>query len=76
MNHSPSGSLFLCKAIPGFINYKTAEGLALHTIDSHARLLNMWLEHIEDQEIGKITARDVVAYLSWLRNDFHSTLLL
>jgi len=70
MNHSPSGSLLLSKAIPGFINYKTAEGLALRTIDSHERLLNKWLEHIEDQEIGKITAQDVVAYLSWLRNEY------
>ncbi len=34
MNHSPSGSLLLSKAIPGFINYKTAEGLALRTIAS------------------------------------------
>ncbi len=34
MNHSPSGSLLLSKAIPGFINYKTAEGLAL----THDRL--------------------------------------
>jgi len=60
---------FLLEAIPGFINYKTAEGLALRTIDSHERLLNKWLEHIGDQEIGKITAQDVVAYLSWLRNE-------
>jgi integrase/recombinase XerD len=70
MNHSPSGSLLLSKAIPGFINYKTAEGLALRTIDSHERLLNKWLEHIGDQEIGKITVLDVVAYLSWLRNEY------
>lgn len=28
MNHSPSGSLGLKKAISGFLNYKTAEGLA------------------------------------------------
>lgn len=70
MNHSPSGSLFLSKTIPGFINHKTAEGLALRTIDSHERLLNKWLEHIGDQEIGKITAQDVVAYLSWLRNEY------
>lgn len=60
MNHSPSGLLLLSKAIPGFINYKTAEGLALRTIDSHERLLNKWLEHIGDQEIGKITAQDMV----------------
>ena len=70
MNHSPSGSLLLSKAIPGFINYKTAEGLALRTIDSHERLLNKWLEHIGDQEIGKISAQDVVAYISWLRNEY------
>jgi integrase/recombinase XerD len=70
MNHSPSGSLLLSKAIPGFINYKTAEGLALRTIDSHERLLNKWLEHIGDQEVGEITAQDVVAYLSWLRNEY------
>ncbi len=70
MNHSLSGSLFLSIAIPGFINYETAEGLALRTIDSHERLLNKWLEHIGDQQIGKITAQDVVAYLSWLRNEY------
>jgi hypothetical protein len=61
MNHPPSGSLFLSKAIPGFINYKTAEGLTLRTIDSHERLLNKWLEHIGDQQIGKINTQDVSA---------------
>jgi integrase/recombinase XerD len=70
MNHPPSGSLFLSKAIPGFINYKTAEGLALRAIDSHERLLNKWLQHIGDQEISKINTQDVVAYLSWLRNEY------
>ena len=70
MNHTPSGSLLLSKAIPGFINYKTTEGLSTRTIDSYERLLNKWLEHIGDQEIGKITAQDVVAYLSWLRNEY------
>jgi hypothetical protein len=28
MNHRPLGSLLLSKAIVGFINYKTAEGLS------------------------------------------------
>lgn len=70
MNHSPPGSSLLGKAIPGFINYKTAEGLALRTIDSLERLLNKWLEHMGDQETGKISAQDVVAFLSWLRNEY------
>ena len=70
MNRNPSGSLSLSKAVTGFSSYKTAEGLALRTVDSHERLLNKWLEHIGNQEIGKITAQDVVAYLSWLRNEY------
>jgi len=39
MNHSQSGSLFLSKAIPGFINYKTAEGLALLAIGFYTLLV-------------------------------------
>jgi hypothetical protein len=70
MNREPSGSLNLSKAIPGFLNYKTAEGLSQRTIDSHERLLNKWLEHIGDQEINNITSQDVVKYINWLRNDY------
>jgi len=70
MNRKPSGSLSLSKAIPGFLNYKTAEGLSQRTIDSHERLLNKWLEHIGDQEIGKITSQDVVKYINWLRTEY------
>ena len=70
MNHSPSGSLLLSKAIPGFINYKTAEGLALLTTDSCEHLLNKCFERIGNQEIGEISTQDVVTYLSWLRNKY------
>jgi len=45
MNHTPSGSLFLSKAIQGFINYKIAEGLSQRTIDSYERLLNNWMRN-------------------------------
>lgn len=70
MNHKSSGLLKLSKAIPGFINYKSAEGLSHRTLDSHERLLNKWMEHIGDQEIGHISSQDVVAYISWLRNEY------
>ncbi len=70
MNHRSSGSLLLSKAIQGFINYKTAEGLSQRTIYSHERLLNKWLEHIGDLEVGRITSQDVVQYINWLRNDY------
>jgi len=70
MNHTPSGSLLLSKAIPGFINYKTAEGLSPRTIDSYERLLIKWLEHLGDQKIGSISAPDIISYISWLRNEY------
>lgn len=35
MNHPSSGLLLLSKAIPGFIHFKTAEGLSDRTIASH-----------------------------------------
>jgi hypothetical protein len=40
MNHRPMGSLLLSKAIVGVINYKTAEGLSPHTIDSHQEIIS------------------------------------
>jgi len=70
MNHTPSGSLLLSKAIPGFINYKTAEGLSPRTIDSYERLLTKWLEHLGDQKIGSISAQDIISYISWLRIEY------
>ena len=42
MNHSPSGSLVLGKAIQGFVNYKMAEGLSDRSVDSYERILKKW----------------------------------
>ncbi len=70
MNQSPSSSLLLSKAIPGFINYKNAEGLSARTIDSHERILAKWLEHIGDLELQKITSQEAIAYINWLRNEY------
>jgi hypothetical protein len=36
MNRNSSGSLTLNKAVTGFLNYKTAEGLAQRTLYSYA----------------------------------------
>jgi integrase/recombinase XerD len=70
MNHRPLGSLLLSKAIVGFINYKSAEGLSQRTIDSYECLLNKWLEYLGDRELGNITAQDIITYISWLRNEY------
>ena len=65
MNRKPSGSLTLSKAIEGFLNYKTAEGLSPRTIDSHERLLKKWVEHVGDKEIGSITSQEIRVTPSW-----------
>jgi integrase/recombinase XerD len=70
MNHRPLGSLLLSKAIVGFINYKTAEGLSQRTIESYDCLLKKWLEYIGDRELGNISAQEIIAYISWLRNEY------
>jgi integrase/recombinase XerD len=59
MNHRPLGSLLLSKAIVGFINYKTAEGLSQRTIESYDCLLKKWLEYIGDRELANITAQEI-----------------
>lgn len=42
------------KAITGFLQYKSAEELALVTLDGKERDLNLWLDYQEEIEIGKI----------------------
>lgn len=39
MNRNSSGSLTLSKATTGFLNFKTAEGLAQHTLYSYECIL-------------------------------------
>jgi integrase/recombinase XerD len=63
MNHRSSGSLVLSKAITGFINYKTAEGLTFRSVDSYERVLERWAEHIGEIDIGRITHQSISDYL-------------
>jgi hypothetical protein len=46
MNRNSSGSLTLNKATTGFLNFKTAEGLAQRTLYSYERILVKWVEHM------------------------------
>lgn len=70
MNQRLSGSLVLSKAILGFVNFKSAQGLSDRTIDSYHRDLQKWGEYQNDVPIHKITSRHIIAYLDWLRNDY------
>ena len=59
MNHSPSGSLALRKAIIGFTNYKTAEGLTDRSVDSYRRALEQWVAYAGDVEVAQISKQDI-----------------
>jgi integrase/recombinase XerD len=70
MNHPSSGLLLLSKAIPGFIHFKTAEGLSDRTIASHEYILQKWLTYQGDKDVAAITSQEIITYLSWLRTDY------
>jgi integrase/recombinase XerD len=70
MNHRSSGSLVLTKAITGFINYKTAEGLTFRSVDSYRRALEQWAEHIGEIDTGCITHQSISDYLLYLRTEY------
>jgi site-specific recombinase XerD len=59
----------LNKAITGFLNFKTAEGMADRTIDSYDKTLNRWLAYTGEVAVPKITSQKISQYLIWLRTD-------
>jgi len=69
MNRRPPG-LKLSKAISGFVQHKTAAGLAPTTIQGYERDLRKWAIHIGDIDIGDVTMQDVRDYLAWLRAEY------
>ena len=70
MNCSSLG-LKLSKALLGFLQYKTAEGLSPNTLMSYEHLLNLWVSQTgEDVEVSKITTQDLCNHIAWLRTEY------
>ncbi len=69
-NPRSPGSLALSKAIDGFLNYKSAEGLSDRTIDSYKRQLEKWLEYQGDSIVAKIKSGELTQYLHWLQAEY------
>ncbi len=69
-NHSSSSSLLVRKAIIGFSNYKTAEGLADRSVNSYRRALEHWVTYAGDIEVAQITEQDIEDYLYYLRTEY------
>jgi integrase/recombinase XerD len=70
MNRSPSNSLALSKAITGYLNYKSAEGLSERSVDSYKRILQQWVEYTGEIPIRQLTSQNVGDYLVYLRNEY------
>jgi integrase/recombinase XerD len=70
MNQRSSGSLFLSKAITGFIQYKAAEGLSPATLRSYKHDLKLWLEYMTDMPVKWIKTPKVRDYFVWLHTEY------
>ena len=72
MNRRPTSSSLpaIPKLIEGFTQFKAAEGLSSRTIDSYTRILSQWVEYVGDKDAGKITSRDLIAYITYMRDAY------
>ena len=69
MNQRPQ-VLSIQKAIPGFLQFKTAEGMSPRTIESYSRDLRMWLEYRGNGEVSQVTPQELRQYLSYMINEY------
>ncbi len=69
MNYGSSG-LLASKALFGFMQYKTAEGLSPTTLVTYEHILKVWTFRIGDKLINRITPDDLRNYLAWLRTEY------
>ena len=70
MNRRPLNSLPLQKAITGFVNYKTAEGLSDRSVDSYRRILERWAEFAGNKNVAQFTDHDINSYLVYMRTEY------
>jgi Phage integrase, N-terminal SAM-like domain len=69
MNRKSHG-LSVSKGIPGFIQYKAAEALSPTTLRSYADDLKKWHDSTGDNEVTKVTTKDLRAFFIWLRTEY------
>ena len=69
MNRSTPG-LKISKAIPGFLQYKSAEALSPSTLESYRKHLEQWFAYLGDKDVKKITPQEIRAYLVWLQTEY------
>jgi site-specific recombinase XerD len=55
--------LNVSKALTGFLQYKSAEGLAPVTVTGYERDLKLWIEYQGDLDIITITSQQILSFL-------------
>jgi len=70
MKRSTSGYLILENAIEGFIYHKTAEGLSPNTLVGYKYDLLLFGREKRNVQIDHIESRDIVQFLTWLREEY------
>ena len=69
MNQRPQG-LNVSKALTGFLQYKSAEGLAPVTVTGYERDLKLWIEYQGDLDILTVTSQHILSFLNYLRTEY------
>jgi integrase/recombinase XerD len=69
MNRRSPG-LLISKAVQGFIQFKSAEGLSPSSLTSYQHDLNLGLEISGDKNIQLVTTQELREYLNYMRNDY------
>jgi integrase/recombinase XerD len=69
MNQRPQG-LNVSKAVIGFLQYKSAEGIAPVTVSGYERDLKLWIEYQGDMDIFEIGSQHILSFLNYLRTDY------
>lgn len=69
MKQRPQG-LMVSKALTGFLQYKSAEGLAPVTVSGYERDLKLWIEYQGDVDIFTVETQHILSYLNFLRTEY------
>ena len=62
--------LSVAQAIPGFIQFKSAEGLSPNSLRSYEHDLNLWLEIQGDCGIKDVTTQDLREHMNFMRSEY------
>jgi integrase/recombinase XerD len=60
----------ISKAIPGFIQFKGAEGLSPRTLTSYEYDLKLWLGFQGDRDVIDVTPQELREYLNYMRTEY------